>query len=419
MSSINSVTCPNCKHPFKLESAIASDIEKDIREKLNTQVATWKADQLAKLDAETKQKEAALANKLQQMQLENEASLKIQRAAIQEQIKKNLQAENDATIASLKKENEAQNQLVRGLKEKEILFMEKEKSLKNQTEALELEMKRRALEMEVTLAEKIQKEESQKNELRFKEYEKQLEDQKKLVEEMRRKSQQGSMQLQGEVQELAIEEWIKSKFPFDKLEEIKKGIRGADCVQTVVNQLGVECGKIYYESKRTKDFQPAWIDKFKEDLRENGAEIGVLVTQTMPKDLDHFAQKEGVWVCTFEDFKALSYVLRDSILRVHQVAIAQVGKVEKTALLYDYLTSNSFRMNIEAIVEGLYNLKADLEKEKNAMQRIWKSREKQMEKVIFSTIDLYGSVKGIAGSSIGEVKMLELGGDLFLEEELD
>ncbi|MBP6386684.1 MAG: DUF2130 domain-containing protein [Pseudarcicella sp.] len=426
MSVSNTVSCPKCQHNFALESALTVEIEQKIKKELNDKMTSWKTEKEAEFKAKEKEKEAELVEKLalqkkniELQKKEAEVSLAKERAAMREQIQNSLQAQNEAVINSLKKENEEQNLLVKRLKQQEIDFLDKEKSLKRQSEELELNLKKRAFEMEKEITEKAHKDAEEKNELKLKEYEKKLDDQKKLVEEMRRKQEQGSMQLQGEVQELAIEEWIKSKFPFDKLEEIKKGVRGADCVQTVINNLGAECGKIYYESKRTKDFQPSWIDKFKEDLRENGAEIGVIVTQTMPKELTHFAQKEGVWICTFEDFKALSFVLRDSLLRVQQVAISQVGRVEKTALLYEYMTSNSFRMNIETIVDGLNSLKSDLEKEKNAMQRIWKTREKQMEKVLLGTIDLYGSVKGIAGSSIGEIQSLDWDADLLLNENVE
>ena len=153
--------------------------------------------------------------------------------------------------------------------------------------------------------EKITRQEAEKNELRFKELQKQLEDQKKLTEEMKRKQEQGSMQLQGEVQELAIEEWLAWPFPLDTIEEIKKGERGGDCIQVVNTRTLQNCGSVYYESKRTKNFQPSWIEKFKADMREKGADIGVLVTDVLPADMDRLGQRDGVWICTFEEFKGL------------------------------------------------------------------------------------------------------------------
>jgi hypothetical protein len=263
---------------------------------------------------------------------------------------------------------------------------------------------------------KIKKLEQDRTELTIKELHKQLEDQKKLTEEMKRKQEQGSMQLQGEVQELAIEEWLFAQFPLDTIEEIKKGARGGDCVQTVNTRTRQNCGTIYYESKRTKDFQPSWIEKFKTDIREKGANIGVLVTDAMPAGMDRMGLKEGIWICNYEEFKGLCKVLRESIVQLDTALSSQENKGDKMSLLYDFLTSNTFKLQIEAIVEGFTQMQSDLESEKRAMQRIWKSREKQIEKVINNTIDFYGSVKGIAGNAIGEIKALELPADFSLED---
>ena len=266
---------------------------------------------------------------------------------------------------------------------------------------------------------RIQKAEHDKNELKFRELLKQLEDQKKLTEEMKRKQEQGSMQLQGEVQELAIESWLRTAFPLDTIEEIKTGARGGDCIQTVHTRDQQNCGTIYYESKRTKSFQPTWIEKFKTDIRERNADIGVLITNALPVDMDRMGMRGGVWICTFEEFKGLCAVLRQSLIRFSSALATQENKGDKMHLLYDYLTGSEFRMQFEAIVEGFTQLQEDLSKEKRAMQNIWKKREKQIDKVILSTAGMYGSIKGIAGKAVQTVQALELdGGDeLVLEIE--
>jgi hypothetical protein len=225
---------------------------------------------------------------------------------------------------------------------------------------------------------------------------------------MKRKQEQGSMQLQGEVQELAIEEWLAANFPLDSIEEIKKGARGGDCIQTVNTRTSQNCGTIYYESKRTKDFQPSWIEKFKSDIRIKGANIGVLVTEVLPSDMDRMGLKEGIWICTYDEFKGLCKVLRESIVQVSNALASQENKGDKMVILYDYLTSNTFHMQIEAIVEGFTQMKIDLDSEKRSMQKSWKMREKQIEKVIDNTIDMYGSIKGIAGSAIQDIKQLDM-----------
>lgn len=259
--------------------------------------------------------------------------------------------------------------------------------------------------------EKIKKLVEDSNEMRIRDLQKKLEDQKNLTEEMIRKQEQGSMQLQGEVQELAIEEWLANQFPLDTIEEIKKGARGGDCIQIVHTRSEQNCGKIYYESKRTKDFQAGWIAKFKADMREKGADVGVLVTEAMPSDLDRMGLKDGVYVCTYEEFKGLSGVLRETVIQVHAAQGSQVNRGDKMHMLYDFLTSASFRMQVEAIVEGFTSMKDGLESEKRSMQRIWKEREKQIEKVIINTIDMHASIRGIAGNAIQSVKALELPGE--------
>ncbi|MFT5513636.1 MAG: hypothetical protein ACI8SE_002045, partial [Bacteroidia bacterium] len=257
---------------------------------------------------------------------------------------------------------------------------------------------------------KIQKLEQEKNELKLREVTKQLEDQKKLTDDMKRKQEQGSMQLQGEVQELAIEEWLMSEFPLDTIDEIKKGARGGDCMQIVNTRLRQNCGKIYYESKRTKDFQPTWIEKFKDDIRDRNANIGVLVTEVMPSDMDRLGLKDGIWICNFEEFKGLSKVLRQTIVMLDTSVETQANKGDKMGMLYDFLTSNEFKLQIEGIVDGFTMMQVDLDSEKRSMQRIWKSREKQIERVVNNTIGMYGSIKGIAGNAIGNIQALELGG---------
>ena len=226
------------------------------------------------------------------------------------------------------------------------------------------------------------------------------------------------MQLQGEVQELAIEEWLKEKYPFDTIDEVKKGARGADCMQIVHTRESQNCGRIYYESKRTKDFQKSWIEKFKADMREKGADIGVLVTDVMPSDMQRMGLYEGIWICSFEEFKGLSAVLREQIIKIHHAMKSQENKTDKMSLLYGFLTSNEFKMQIEAIVEAFTTMQSDLDSEKRSMQRIWKQREKQIEKVLDNTINMYGSIRGIAGNAIGNIKALELeySGDVIDED---
>ncbi|MBK6634554.1 MAG: DUF2130 domain-containing protein [Chitinophagaceae bacterium] len=225
----------------------------------------------------------------------------------------------------------------------------------------------------------------------------------KLIEELKRKSEQGSMQLQGESQEILLEEIIREYFPFDLIEEEGKGVEGADCIQTVRNNMGIVCGKMIYESKRTKGWSNNWVDKLKTDKRNTGADVAILVTQTFPKDMDRFGEKEGIWVCNFSEVASVSHLLRNGIINVYEAHKKQEGKGDKMQMLYDYLTGNEFRGQVEAIMEGFMAMKQGITKERIQMEKIWKEREKQLEKVLISTSGMYGSVKGIAGASIGDI----------------
>jgi hypothetical protein len=332
----------------------------------------------------------------------------VEKQKLQETIKKELEEEQSESISLLKKELDEKSIQVKELNKSkvEIVKLKREKDeIESKVKAdSELALNQRLKEEK----EKMQKSLDETNELKFRQKEEQLKQLQEQLQIAQRKAEQGSMQLQGEVQELAIEEYLTDKYPCEVIEEIKKGARGADCVQVVHTREVQNCGKIYYESKRTKDFQKTWIEKFKADMRDKGVDLGVLVTQALPTDLDRMGLVDGVWVCTFEEFKGLSTVLRDSIIKIHHAKKSDENKADKMSLLYGYLTSTEFSMQIEAIVEGFTTMQTDLDTEKRSMARIWKQREKQIDKVLENTIGMYGSIKGIAGNAIGNVQALEL-----------
>jgi hypothetical protein len=419
MENNTQIKCPNCGTSIDVQDILAHQLEEEIKQKYQSQIA------------EEKKKYESEQEKLKQEKLDFEQKKKQENDMFQERFDKRLKEEKGVLETKLKaklleEQSEQFNALQKELNEKSEQVKELNRSkaeiekLKREKgelkEAAEAEAQKKLNEILIAEKDKIRKSEEDKNEMRFREMQKQLEDQKKLTEEMKRKQEQGSMQLQGEVQELAIEEWLTEKFPLDTIDEIRKGARGGDCIQIVNTRTEQNCGKIYYESKRTKDFQPSWIEKFKADIRDRGANIGVLVTEVMPSDMERMGLKDGIWICNYDEFKGLSNVLRESIIKVNLAISSQENKGDKMHMLYDYLTSNQFRMQIEAIVEGFTSMKSALDSEKRAMQRIWKEREKQIDKVTANTIDMHASIKGIAGNAIQSVKALELPG---ADDELD
>lgn len=395
--------------------AISAEIEGKIRARY--------LDRYNKDQKELEDKKRALELQQEEMRKQQEEQeriiadkVKLQKAVLEQEAIKKAAGEMQLQMEQLNKELSEKAQKLRESQEKELEFLKKEKDIKNREAELELTLEKKLQEEREQYAEQIRRQEAERNALKEKDHQmqllelkKQLDAQKKLTEEMVRKQEQGSMQLQGEVHEIALEDLLRSAFPFDTIDEVGKGVKGADAIHTIRNSLGQTCGKIIYESKRTKAFSNDWIDKLKHDMRNSQADLAVIVTETMPKNMEHFGMQEGVWLCSFAEVKSLSFVLRDSLIKIYAAQASQENKGDKMSMLYAYLTGVEFKQQIEAIVEGFTELQEGIQREKNAMAKIWKEREKQLEKVLLNTTNFYGSVKGIAGNSIADIKKLELG----------
>jgi hypothetical protein len=404
----NKIKCPKCGHEFPVGDAFLIQAEEKIKlvyqQKINEQAEGFNSQ---KLKLEHEREEFELLKKQQDSIINTKLQERLSEEMVK--IKQLTDEEYKQKITLLEDENDKKKKENFELKSRELQLLKNEKALKEKQEEMQLDIERQMLVKREEIATEVIKKEQEKNALKFKEYDKQLSDQKQLIEEMKRKAEQGSMQMQGEVQELALEDILKSLYRFDLIESVPKGVRGADVIHTIVNPLQQICGKIIYESKRTKAFTDNWIEKLKEDQREQQAELAVIVTEVYPKGITHFARKDGVWICSYQEVESITFVLRELLLQTHSVKSAQENKGDKMEVLYTYLTSEEFRHRVEAIVDGFSEMKTEMDKEKRAMERIWKEREKQLEKVIHNTIDMYGSIKGIAGNAVGTIKALELG----------
>ncbi len=407
MDKHSNITCPNCSHHFDVEDVLASKIHQKLKSEydqeklsLNQKIAEQKKELEAEKNAfdEKKKRENQIFKERLEAAVQNKQS----------ELQKSIQEEYQLKIKAQEEELQKKRQQVLDLKQKEIEIEKMQTQMQEMEKDIELKLQKQMRQQLLDREEQIRKRLSEENELRIKEKDQKLEAQKKLIAEMKRKSEQGSVQLQGEVQELAIEEYLSQQFAIDDIEEIKKGARGGDCVQIVNTRLQNQCGIIYYESKRTKEFQPAWIEKFKADMTKIGADIGVIVTQTYPKGESSMCQRKGVWICSFAEFKSLCHVLRETIIRVNAVKKAQENKGDKMELVYNYLTSQEFKLHVEGIIDGFTQMQTDLQKEKNAMQRIWSAREKQIQKVLQNTSTMYGSIQGYAGTSVASLEAFEL-----------
>ncbi|MDU9718759.1 DUF2130 domain-containing protein [Helicobacter pylori] len=417
--------CPKCQAPIDVNEALYKQIEQENQNKFLAQQKAFEKEvnekraQYQSYFKNLEQKEEALKEREKEQKAKFDEAVKQasalalqdERDKIIEEARKNAFLEQQKGLELLQKELDEKSKQVQELHQKEA-EIERLKRENNEAESrLKAENEKKLNEKLDLEREKIEKALHEKNELKFKQQEEQLEMLRNELKNAQRKAELSSQQFQGEVQELAIEEFLRQKFPLDSVEEIKKGQRGGDCIQVVHTREFQNCGKIYYESKRTKEFQKAWVEKLKSDMREIGADVGVIVSEVLPKEMERMGLFEGVWVCSFEEFKGLSAVLREGVIQVGLAKKSQENKGDKVDLLYHYLTSSEFSMQVNAIIEGFEQLRADLESEKRAMARIWKSREKQIEKVFEGTINMYGSIKGIVGNAIGQVKALELGYD--------
>ena len=415
----NNIKCPNCGHVFDVENVLAADIEQkyqqQYKDKLNQSLSKVEEDkkQLAtdqqQFEEKKKKENEIFAQKLQQEKLKLETE-------IQEQLRKSISADYENKLRLLQNSNNDNEEKLKESRKKELEFLQKEVQLKNKEAELEITLQKKLREERTTLTEQIRHQENEKNSLKerdhqllVKELTMQLDDQKKLADEMKRKAEQSSMQRQGEVQELLLESILKESFPFDIIEEVGKGVEGADCIQVVRNSSGTTCGKIIYESKRTKTWSNGWIDKLKADMRSQGADVAILVTQSFPKDMERFGEKDGIWICNFTEVNSVAHLLRKGIVKVYDIQRSEENKGDKMQLLYNYLTGNEFKGQVEAIVEGFMAMKQSIMKERIQMEKMWKEREKQLEKVLISTSGMYGSVKGIAGASIGNIPLLDGG----------
>lgn len=389
------INCPNCKTSFELSEAVSEDFKRDNEQRLAAEKEKLRNEMLAY----KKQKEEELRK--------NNEVFEQQKLAIEAEAGKKAHEQFMAQLQSLQEDRNLKAQQLQEFEKRQLDLLREKADLEQQQKNFELELEKRFLEKRRELEETTVKREQEVFDLKMKEKETQMESLKKTIEELKRKSEQGSMQLQGEAQELLLEEMLQEHFPFDLVEEVGKGVEGADCMQIVRNSSGRECGKIIYESKRTKTWSNTWIDKLKTDRRNRSADVAILVTQTFPKDMDRFGEKEGVWICNFNEALGVAALVRNGIIKVFEAQKSQENKGDKMQLLYDYLTGNEFRGQMEAIVEGFMAMKLGIEKEKIQMAKLWKEREKQLEKVLINTSEMYGSVKGIAGASVGDIPLLE------------
>ena len=368
------IKCPECGEVIELSEAISHDIEIRLKQQYENKIEKTKK-------------------------------------SIEEKAKKEVQESLNIKISDLNEQLEEKTKNLKEAQKQEIELRKRQRELVEKEEKLELELSRKIDAERQKIIQKTSKEFEETHRLKDAEKDKQLDDMKRQIDELKRKAEQGSQQMQGEVLELELEESLKDEFPFDVIEPVAKGVKGGDIIQTVKTQSGRICGKILWETKRTKNWSESWIQKLKDDQRDAKADLAILASESLPKGLQHFRLMSGVWVTDILSAVSLALALRVVLIQVARERVTQVGKKEKMELAYNYLTGQEFRNRVEAIVESFTAMKMDLEAEKRAMLKIWAKREKQMERVISNAAGMHGDLQEIAGSSLPAIKMLELPND--------
>jgi hypothetical protein len=334
-----------------------------------------------------------------ELEKEIEQKYKNEQIQLKEKTEKELVEKFELELLDLKSQLTEKEGKLKKASEEELALRKRVRMVEEKEKELDLEIERSIAKEK----ERILEEQRLKN----LEKDKAINDLKNQIGELKRKAEQGSMQAQGEIMELDLEEMLKAKFPSDEIIAVPKGVEGADIIHKV-NHAGNYCGTIIWEFKNTKNWSDKWIDKLKEDQREKKAEIAVIVSKTLPDNVKNCCNLNSIWVCGYSFAAEFAEILTSNLVNVAIVKNSQIGKDEKMEAIYDYLSSNFFKQRIEAIVDAFISMKNALEKEKTVALKNWAAREMQINRVVKNTVGMYGDMQGIIGATLPKIDYLEL-----------
>jgi len=404
------ITCPNCGHEFELSDALTGRIRAHLRSELLEEVLRREAELKGKSEA-LRAQEAQISKSREAIDEEIESRLKERLTDIEQKAARKLEGQYANQLKELQITLEEKDAAIKTFREQELELRKRQRKLEEDKESLELEVARKLAEEREKIRVEALKKIAEEHRLKDLEKDKLINDLRASLEDMKRKAEQGSMETQGEVLEQDFEARLKTFFVHDNIQPVPKGIRGADLVQTVRTPMGAECGVLLWETKNTKAWSPGWIAKLKDDMIEVRASVAVLVSVVLPDGINRFGQVDGVWVSDPLCAIPLAVALREQLMAVSRERSASVGKSEKMEALYQYLAGVEFKQKIEGIVEAFTSMQDLLNKERRAMERHWKQREKEIERVIKNTVGLYGDMQGIIGGQIPSIPALELSGE--------
>jgi len=393
----DTIKCPKCGEIIRLSQAISKDIEAEIRRKYEEQSEKKELEFKEKIRTENEVRENEFKEKL-----------KREKKILEDKLKREMADENKLEISDLKSELEDKKKRLEESEKQELELRIKHRELEEREKKFELEMNRKLDNERQQIEDKIARNLEDNHRLKDAEKDKQLTDMRRQIEDLKRKAEQGSQKIQGEVLEVELEQSLKNEFPFDDIDSVSSGVKGADIVQTVKTQAGRECGKILWETKRTRTWSDEWIQKLKDDQRSAKADLAVIVSEALPKGFHHFRQIETVWVTDIPSAISLALALRTLLIQINRTRETQTGKEEKKEVIYNYLTGLEFRNRVQAIMEAFIAMKKDLDSERRAMEGIWAKRDKQIEKVVLNIAGMRGDLEGIVGASLPSIKLLEL-----------
>ena len=411
------ITCPNCHTEIKLTESLAAPLIAATRKQFEQQ--------LAQKDSDIAQREQAMRDKEKQLldakaELDEQVADKVAeqlkqdraRIAAEESKKAKLAAATDLEqkaqeLADLKEVLEQRDQKLAEAQKAQAELIKKQRELDDAKRELELTVEKRVQDGLSVIRNQARKEAEDEQKLKVMEKEQTIAAMQKQIEDLKRRAEQGSQQLQGEVQELELENLLRGKFPFDRIEPVPKGEFGGDVLHRVVSQGGQSAGTMLWEFKRTKNWSDGWLAKLRDDQRTAKAEVSILVSQALPKGVETFEVVDGVWVTHPRAALPVATILRHTLLQVSMARQISEGQQTKTEMVYQYLTGPRFRQRVEAIVEAFSSMQEDLDKERKVIMKQWAKREEQIERVMGATVGMYGDLQGIAGKSLQEIEGLE------------
>jgi len=401
------ITCPKCGTEIPLTEALTRKIEESIRSDLE-RVFREREKRLLQKEKEVEEASRRIEEEREKIKAALEKEFEKERKKLRKSLEEEVRKDFSVELEELKRELEEEKKEVRQLKKKELELRREREKLKKKEEMLELEVARKVDEERERIREEALKTFREEHRLKERKKDVMIQSLREQVEELKRKLEQGSQQVQGEVLELEIEEVLKENFPGDEIIPVSKGKRGADIVHKVRDPAGKVCGTIVWESKNTKHWQHAWITKIKEDLRKAKGDVAVIVSIALPEGIEQFGQVEGVWVSGFSHFLPLAFTLRTHLVELARVNVSLEGVKGKKDLIYRYVSGNDFRQRVESVVEAIVEMKQDLDRERAAFERMFSKREKQILRLAHGMAGMYGDIQGIVGKTLPDIELLKL-----------